>query len=131
MGAGGGDVPGPGPLGRKVDVLALRGVGWFGTNAGVSADRFYAASGDACHPSCAVYEAPRVGRLAAAAIGWIAMDFTQRELEFLRSQRICRLATVGSSGWPNVVPVMFELAESGAFEFDVDCVKLRNLQFYP
>lgn len=56
------------------------------------------------------------------------MDFTERELEFLRSQRICRFATVGPSGWPHVVPVMFELTESGAFDFDVDGVKLRNLQ---
>ncbi len=59
------------------------------------------------------------------------MDFTEPELEFLRSQRICRLATVGPSGWPHVVPVMFELTETHAFDFDVDGVKLRNLQFAP
>ncbi len=59
------------------------------------------------------------------------MDFTEPELEFLRSQRICRLATLGPSGWPHVVPVMFELTETHAFDFDVDGVKLRNLQFAP
>jgi pyridoxamine 5'-phosphate oxidase family protein len=55
------------------------------------------------------------------------MEFTSAELEFLRSQRIGRLGTVGPSGWPHVVPVMYALDESGAFEFDVDGVKLRNL----
>jgi nitroimidazol reductase NimA-like FMN-containing flavoprotein (pyridoxamine 5'-phosphate oxidase superfamily) len=57
--------------------------------------------------------------------------FTPAELEFLRSQRIARLATVGPSGWPHVVPVMYALDESGAFEFDVDGVKLRNLTSEP
>jgi pyridoxamine 5'-phosphate oxidase family protein len=57
--------------------------------------------------------------------------FTPAELEFLRSQRIARLATVGPSGWPHVVPVMYTLDESGAFEFDVDGVKLRNLTSEP
>jgi pyridoxamine 5'-phosphate oxidase family protein len=59
------------------------------------------------------------------------MDLTEPELEFLRSQRIGRLATVGPSGWPHVVPVMYAVDESGSFEFDVDGVKLRNLQFEP
>jgi pyridoxamine 5'-phosphate oxidase family protein len=59
------------------------------------------------------------------------MEFTSAELDFLRSQRICRLATVGPSGWPHVVPVMYALDESGAFEFDVDGVKLRNLTSDP
>ena len=57
--------------------------------------------------------------------------FTPAELEFLRSQRLCRLATVGPSGWPHVVPVMYSLTESGEFEFDADGVKLRNLQAEP
>ena len=56
------------------------------------------------------------------------MDFTPPELEFLRSQRICRLATVGPTGWPQVVPVMYSLDEAtGSFEFDADGLKLRNL----
>ncbi len=59
------------------------------------------------------------------------MLFTPNELEFLRSQRIARLATVGASGWPHVVPVMFVLDEGGVFEFDVDGVKLRNLSSEP
>jgi pyridoxamine 5'-phosphate oxidase family protein len=59
------------------------------------------------------------------------MVFTEPELEFLRSQRIGRLATVGPSGWPHVVPVMYAFNDSGAFEFDVDGVKLRNLTAEP
>jgi pyridoxamine 5'-phosphate oxidase family protein len=55
------------------------------------------------------------------------MIFTSAELEFLRSQRLCRLATVGPSGWPHVVPVTYSLTEAGGFEFDADGVKLRNL----
>jgi nitroimidazol reductase NimA-like FMN-containing flavoprotein (pyridoxamine 5'-phosphate oxidase superfamily) len=57
--------------------------------------------------------------------------FTPSELEFLKSQRIARLATVGPSGWPHVVPVMYALTEDGFFEFDVDGVKLRNLSGEP
>jgi pyridoxamine 5'-phosphate oxidase family protein len=61
----------------------------------------------------------------------VAVVFTEPELEFLRSQRIGRLATVGPSGWPHVVPVMYALSDSGTFEFDVDGVKLRNLTAEP
>jgi pyridoxamine 5'-phosphate oxidase family protein len=57
--------------------------------------------------------------------------FTVEELEFLRSQRIARLATVGPSGWPHVVPVMYSIDEAGTLEFDVDGVKLRNLSGEP
>jgi pyridoxamine 5'-phosphate oxidase family protein len=59
------------------------------------------------------------------------MVFTEPELEFLRLQRIARLATVGPTGWPHVVPVMYALTDAGAFEFDVDGVKLRNLTAEP
>ena len=59
------------------------------------------------------------------------MLFTPSELEFLRSQRVGRVATVGPSGWPHVVPVMYALNEDGAFEFDVDGDKLRNLTKEP
>jgi pyridoxamine 5'-phosphate oxidase family protein len=59
------------------------------------------------------------------------MLFTPGELEFLRAQRIGRVATVGASGWPHVVPVMYEVDEEGAFSFDVDGVKLRNLTGEP
>jgi len=53
--------------------------------------------------------------------------FTAAELDFLRSQRIGRLATVGPSGWPHVVPVMYTMNDDGSLDFDVDGVKLRNL----
>ena len=59
------------------------------------------------------------------------MVFSPAELEFLRSQRLCRLATVGPSGWPHVVPVMYTLTDAGDFEFDADGVKLRNLSAEP
>ena len=37
------------------------------------------------------------------------MLFTASELEFLRSQRIARLATVDASGRPHIVPICFAL----------------------
>jgi pyridoxamine 5'-phosphate oxidase family protein len=55
------------------------------------------------------------------------MVFSAAELEFLRSQRIGRFATVGPSDWPHVAPVMYSVDDSGSLEFDVDGVKLRNL----
>ena len=60
-----------------------------------------------------------------------AMLFAPAELEFLRSQRLARVATVGASGWPHVMPVMYAVDDSGAFEFDADGVKLRNLASDP
>ena len=57
--------------------------------------------------------------------------FSDAELEFLRSQRIGRFATVGPSGWPHVAPVMYAVDDDGALEFDVDGVKLRNLEAEP
>ena len=59
------------------------------------------------------------------------MVFSPAELEFLRSQRIGRFATVGPSGWPHVTPVMYTVDDEGALEFDVDGVKLRNLTAEP
>jgi pyridoxamine 5'-phosphate oxidase family protein len=59
------------------------------------------------------------------------MVLSPAELEFLRSQRIGRFATVGASGWPHVVPVMYAVDDEGALEFDVDGVKLRNLTAEP
>jgi pyridoxamine 5'-phosphate oxidase family protein len=53
------------------------------------------------------------------------------ELEFLRSQRIGRLATVGPGGQPHVMPVMYQLLDDGSLEFDADGVKLRNLSSEP
>jgi pyridoxamine 5'-phosphate oxidase family protein len=60
-----------------------------------------------------------------------SMEFTPAELELLRSQRLCRLATAGPSGWPHVMPVMYTLTEGGSFEFDADGIKLRNLAADP
>jgi pyridoxamine 5'-phosphate oxidase family protein len=62
---------------------------------------------------------------------WRKMLFTPNEIEFLRSQRIGRFATVSPSGWPHVVPVMYSVDDEGALEFDVDGVKLRNIQAEP
>ncbi|HKW72926.1 MAG TPA: pyridoxamine 5'-phosphate oxidase family protein [Candidatus Dormibacteraeota bacterium] len=57
--------------------------------------------------------------------------FSDVELEFLRSQRLGRFATVGPKGWPLVVPVMYTMNDDGSLDFDVDGVKLRNLQAEP
>lgn len=59
------------------------------------------------------------------------MQWKAAELDFLRSQRTGRLATVGPSGWPHVMPVMYQLNEDGSLEFDADGVKLRNLTSDP
>jgi pyridoxamine 5'-phosphate oxidase family protein len=37
------------------------------------------------------------------------MSFTQEEIEYLRSQRLARIATVGPDGQPDVAPVAFEV----------------------
>lgn len=39
--------------------------------------------------------------------------FTDRELEYLRGQRLARLATADSGGSPHVVPVGFRVSEAG------------------
>lgn len=59
------------------------------------------------------------------------MTFSDAEIEFLKSQRLARLATVGPTGWPHVVPVMYKLTDDGSFEFDADGVKLRNITAEP
>jgi pyridoxamine 5'-phosphate oxidase family protein len=57
--------------------------------------------------------------------------FSAAELDFLRSQRIARFATVGPTGWPHVAPVMYTMNDDGSLDFDVDGVKLRNMQAEP
>ena len=57
--------------------------------------------------------------------------FSAAELEFLRSQRIARIGTVGPTGWPHVVPVMYTMNDDGSLDFDVDGVKLRNMRAEP
>jgi pyridoxamine 5'-phosphate oxidase family protein len=59
------------------------------------------------------------------------MVFSAAELDFLRSQRIGRFATVGPSGWPHVTPVMYLVSDEGWLDFDVDGVKLRNITAEP
>ncbi|MEO8745228.1 MAG: pyridoxamine 5'-phosphate oxidase family protein [Candidatus Dormiibacterota bacterium] len=59
------------------------------------------------------------------------MLFTPAELEFLRSQKIGRFATVSPAGWPHVVPVMYSVNDNGSVEFDVDGAKLRNIAAEP
>jgi len=61
----------------------------------------------------------------------MAAALRDQELEFLRSQRIGRLATTGPTGQPHVMPVMYQLREDGSLEFDADGVKLRNLSSEP
>lgn len=59
------------------------------------------------------------------------LTWSPSELDFLRSQRIGRLATVGPGGWPHAAPVMYSLLPDGSLEFDADGVKLRNLLHEP
>jgi pyridoxamine 5'-phosphate oxidase family protein len=59
------------------------------------------------------------------------MMLRDAELEFLRSQRIGRLATVGPGGFPHVMPVMYRLEDDGTLTFDADGIKLRNLSAEP
>jgi pyridoxamine 5'-phosphate oxidase family protein len=44
--------------------------------------------------------------------------FTEKEIEYLRGQRLGRLATVGREGSPHVVPVGFRL-DAGAVAIEV------------
>jgi hypothetical protein len=57
--------------------------------------------------------------------------WTPAERDFLLGQRLARVASVGPTGWPHVMPVMFTLVDADAFEFDADGVKLRNLEHEP
>lgn len=43
--------------------------------------------------------------------------FSPKEIEYLKSQRLCRIATVGSNGQPHVTPVAFRYnAENDTFD---------------
>ncbi len=62
--------------------------------------------------------------------------FTEKEIEYLRGQRLGRLATVGPNGWPHVVPVGFRLdAEAAVIEIGGHALsrskKWRDLQANP
>lgn len=56
-------------------------------------------------------------RLHHIKIGGIMSAFTEAEISYLKTQRIGRLATVGSNGQPHVVPVGFRYnPNEGAIE---------------
>ena len=62
--------------------------------------------------------------------------FTDKEIDYLRSQRLARMATVGSDGSPHVVPVGYRLdADAGAIEIGGHGLsgskKWRDLQANP
>lgn len=62
--------------------------------------------------------------------------FTEKEIEYLRSQRLGRLATAGSDGSPHVVPVGFRVdADAGVIEVGGHGIsqskKWRDLQTNP
>lgn len=62
--------------------------------------------------------------------------FTEKEIEYLRGQRLGRLATVGRDGSPHVVPVEFRLGgEEAAIEIGGHAVngskKWRDLESNP
>lgn len=59
------------------------------------------------------------------------MALSEAERAYLASERIGRLATVGPTGFPHVMPVRYTLTDEGALEFDADGVKLRNLTAEP
>lgn len=59
------------------------------------------------------------------------MSFTAQEIEYLRSQPLARLATVGPDGQPDVVPVMFEFDGSLFFiggRSPMNTRKFRNVR---
>src|ERR1700751_553746 len=62
--------------------------------------------------------------------------FTEKELEYLRSQRLARLATADLKGGPHVVPLGFRVSEDGA-AIDVGgrsyagSMKYRNIKSNP
>jgi pyridoxamine 5'-phosphate oxidase family protein len=60
------------------------------------------------------------------------MSFTQAEIDYLASQPLARLATVGADGQPDVVPVAFEFDGSGFWiggsgEAVLGTKKIRNV----
>jgi pyridoxamine 5'-phosphate oxidase family protein len=62
--------------------------------------------------------------------------FTEKEIEYLRSQRLARLATADLRGAPHVVPLGFRVAEDGAaIEIGgrsfAGSVKYRNIKSNP
>jgi pyridoxamine 5'-phosphate oxidase family protein len=56
------------------------------------------------------------------------MSFSDEELEYLRSQRIARIATVGADGQPDAVPVGFEYDGTHLYIGGVDPVRTRKFR---
>jgi pyridoxamine 5'-phosphate oxidase family protein len=56
------------------------------------------------------------------------MTFTEEEAEYLRSQRLARLATVDSSGQPDVAPVGFEFDGTYIYVGGIDPAKTRKFR---
>src|SRR5581483_429712 len=79
----------------------------------------------------AISQQSREAPIAVMDTMFDAVMFTEAELEFVRSQRLARLATVGRSGWRHVVPVVYKLTDAGELEFGADGVKLGHLRAEP
>ena len=56
------------------------------------------------------------------------MSFTDEEVAYLRSQRLCRIATVSPDGQPDVVPVGFEFDGTHVFVGGLDPAKTRKFR---
>lgn len=56
------------------------------------------------------------------------MSFSDDELDYLRSQRIARIATVGTDGQPDAVPVGFEYDGTHLYVGGIDPVKTRKFR---
>jgi pyridoxamine 5'-phosphate oxidase family protein len=56
------------------------------------------------------------------------MSFSEQELEYLRSQPIARIATVGPDGQPDAVPVGFEYNGRYLYVGGMDPVKTRKFR---
>lgn len=57
------------------------------------------------------------------------VKFTKKELAFLRSNEICRLATASNEGKPQVTPVMYAMDGTGfVIAVDYGTKKLKNVR---
>jgi pyridoxamine 5'-phosphate oxidase family protein len=56
------------------------------------------------------------------------MSFSDEELDYLRSQPIARIATVGADGQPDAVPVGFEYDGTHFYIGGIDPVKTRKFR---
>lgn len=60
------------------------------------------------------------------------MRLKKAEAEFIQWERVCRVATVGASGWPHSVPVCYVLADGKIyFASGSDAKKVLNLKASP